>query len=349
MAGYRSENNKFPNKENYKDLNLSIWPNKIDTRDTNLNMKGFVNIGEGQVPDYVMAEFVNAALDGVMGLQRALGETPMVPFDAVPAQKITIVENETVDTRITRIEDGLFDERYGGKGWTNIPTRPTLNNHNHSGIKGQPPKINLTSEVSGKLPKINIDFSQATGMTGADVFLSNTDSTLISVAVNDRLSMKTGGVLNGDVVFNKLIQTSTTREWNNTNLVSNTNATKTTDNGANTNSTLTSHATNLSVLLNSPLTNLFYGKYVLGIRVRSSSIADTDLMRVRLGSANIQIYKGIEFEKVIEYKMFYYVFDHTSASKDSNIVIEKLGTAVGMNVSLDSAFIQPIHPGTLDR
>ena len=76
---YRSENDKFSLKTNYTDLNLTLYPNTVDTRLNNTNMRGFVNIGDGALPDYVMAEYMNAAIDGVMALERALGATPMVP------------------------------------------------------------------------------------------------------------------------------------------------------------------------------------------------------------------------------------------------------------------------------
>ena len=72
---FRSEDDAIGNKENYQDLNLTNYPNFLDSRSEtpnnpyryNKNMRGFVNVGEGEaLPDYVMAEYINAALDGVM-------------------------------------------------------------------------------------------------------------------------------------------------------------------------------------------------------------------------------------------------------------------------------------------
>ena len=182
---YRSEQDEIGNKKNYQDLNLTQYPNAIDSRKNNLNMRGFTNVGEGETPDYVMAEYVNAALDGVMAVERALGVTPMVPYDTHTDNLNTVIEGGSVNSRITRIENGLFDERYGGSKWKYVSSRPTLSEHNHDGQDGHPGKIDLRDEVQSTIRKRHIDLTIGTGLLGSDIFVSNQNA----VKVEDRKSV----------------------------------------------------------------------------------------------------------------------------------------------------------------
>lgn len=349
--GYRSESNKIGNKQNYTDLNLTQYPNTIDTRTNNINMKGFANVGEGQIPDYVMAEYVNAALDGVMALEKAIGVTPMVPYDTASANITTTIESSNVSARIKRIENGLFDVRYGGTGWTNISTRPTLNNHSHDGLNGHPGKINLLSEIEGLLLKKNINLTASVGLTGADIFLSAANPIKINIALEDFLSKSKGGIMNGEVLFNKGVQTRTTADFrademavlSNTSLVTDTYASSAKALSATTAAT----AVTLFSFSSTERAQMLYGKYICGVRVKLTGTATGNILRFQLGS-NVQTILDTEMT-VDKYKQLYFVFEQNETTKASALQVQKLATATSVGVAIDSVFIEPIHPAVLDR
>lgn len=348
---YRSESNKIGNKQNYTDLNLTQFPNTIDTRTNNPNMKGFINVGEGQIPDYVMAEYVNAALDGVMALEKAIGVTPMVPYDTLAANINTTIENSSVSARIRRIENGLFDVRYGGTGWTNVTNRPTLNNHNHDGLNGHPGTINLQSEIDGLLLKKNINLTASAGLTGADIFLSSANPVKINIALEDFLSKSKGGVLNGQVTFNKGVQTRTTADFrademavlNNTSLTSDGSASS----GRALSATSSGTAVTLFSLSSAERSQMLFGKYICGIRVKLTGSATGNVLRFQLGGTTQTI---LNTEMTVgKYKQLYFVFEQDETTKASALQVQKLATATSIGIAIDSVFIEPIHPAVLDR
>lgn len=343
MANYRSEGNKFPNKENYKDLNLSLWPNTVDTRENNINMKGFTNIGEGKVPDYVMAEYVNSLIDAVMGIQRSLGTTPMVYESAENVKEL--IESYTVGKRLSRIESGLFDERYGGKGWTYTDTRPTLNNHSHTGTNGQPPKINLKNEVTSTLNKANINLTQtASGLLATDILMSTTDGNSISKSIEDKLSKSKGGVVQGDSEFKGLMQTTTTKHFNTSNLVL-ASGKKESDNQ--TASGYAISATENKDMINQKIDNLEYGYYAVAFRLKAnSSLSSNESVTLRVGN----IVESLNSNDIsTSYKQFFVVLDINSSNKNVTIsVIPSLKTS-GHTILLDNIVINPTHPAILDR
>lgn len=348
---YRSESNKIGNKQHYTDLSLTQYPTTLDTRINNINMKGFANVGEGQIPDYVMAEYVNAALDGLMAVERALGVTPMVPYDTAAASITTTIQNSTVSNRIKRIEDGLFDVRYGGTGWSNIVNRPTLNNHNHDGLNGHPGKIHLQNEIESLLLKKNINLTAGAGLTGADIFLSAANPIKINIALEDFLSKSNGGTLEGKVTFNKGVQTRTTADFRademallaSTSLVSDTAASA----GTALSATSAGTAISLFSLSAAERSQMLYGKYICGIRVKLTGTATGSLLRFQLGGA-VQTIANTDLT-VGSYKQLYFVFNQDHTTKNSTLLIQKLATASTIGLAIDSIFIEPIHPAVLDR
>src|SRR5574344_270806 len=343
---YRSEANKIPNKLYYKDLNLTHYPAALDTRTNNLNMKGFTNVGEQAIPDYVMAEYVNAVIDGLMAVQRAIGINPMVPTNISSDKVGEFIKNKTLSDRIASIEGGNLDERYGGAGWVYNVNRPTLSNHNHDGLNGHPGKINLVTEIEGILKKNNIDLTRATGITGSDLAISKTNATTIADAFNDALSKKNGGTVEAKVNFKKGIRSLTTIELPSAEFTNNSNASLSTDNKANFNQTMTAGGTLQSVLHRESLNNnLMYGKYVIGLRVKTSALLAAPVLKITTGT-NSSTFLGNEFKAINTYQMVYHIFDHNSVE---NLTIEKPATASAINISLDSFFVQPIHPAVFDR
>lgn len=348
---YRSESNKIGNKQNYTDLNLSQYPTTLDTRTNNPNLKGFINVGEGQIPDYVMAEYVNATIDGLMAVERALGVTPMVPYDTAASSITTTIENSTVSARIKRIENGLFDVRYGGTGWTNVTNRPTLNNHNHDGLNGHPGKIHLQNEIEGLLLKKNLNLSASVGLTGADIFLSSANPIKINIALEDFLSKSKGGILNGPVTFNKGVQTRTTADFRADEMALLSNTSLVSDNASSGGKALSATSAGTAVTLfsltSAERANMLYGKYICGIRVKLTGSATGNVLRFQLGSTAQTI---LDSELTVgKYKQLYFVFNQDEMTKSSALQIQKLATASSIGIALDSVFIEPIHPAVLDR
>lgn len=348
---YRSEDNKLT-KQNYQDLNLTFYPNVIDSRISNINMRGFVNIGDGDLPDYVMAEYVNAALDGVMALERALGVAPMVPYGTEPANTSTVIENSNVASRITRIENGLFDVRYGGTGWNgSLSTRPTLSVHNHDGLNGHPGKINLTSEIEGILQKININLTSETGITGADIAVSKTNPLKINAALADTLSLSNGGTVVGSTTFKKAFSSRTHADFvaDELPLVSGTLLQVDTEATAGKALTATSTGTTVTLfnLTAAEHSHMLFGKYVVSARLKTSSAIAGGLVRFTVGTTTIDLV-GTDFT-ANKYKQVYFVFEQNEVSKLSDIRIQKLATASNVTLSVDAIYIEPIHPAVLDR
>ena len=350
MATYRSEQNKIGNKQNYTDLNLTQYPNVVDTRINNLNMKGFTNIGEGQVPDYVMAEYVNAAIDAIMAVERALGQTPMVPYDTPSESVLSTIETGTVAARMQRIENGLFDVRYGGAGWTNIAGRPTLSSHNHDGQNGHPGKINLQSEIEGLLKKINIDLTSETGLTAADLFVSKTNLQKLDVALTEFLSKKTGGTIEGPVVLQKGFHSRTHYDATASELPMLSGTVLTQDATATDGNALvaTSGGTSVPLLRMDSLKRqtLLFGKYLLMARVKISGAPNANVLRFQLGE-NVQTVHSSELSE--GYATIYFVFEQNATTKPTELVLQKLATGSTVSISLDCISIEPIHPAILDR
>lgn len=342
---YRSEAGKIGNKPNYQDLNLTQFPSALDSRQNNPNMRGFTNVGEEDIPDYIMAEYVNALSDAVMAVQRALGTNPMVPTNANAADVPSLIEGSNVSSRIGAIEGGLLDERYGGAGWAYQPDRPTLSKHEHTGTGGQPGKISLLNEIEGKLQKANLNLAQAGGLTAADLFVSATNSKRVTEALEDALSKQEGGRVDKPVVLAGGLRSRTVIECTapemvggNASLSVDAQATASQARVSSGNTASTFHGENLN-------RTLLFGKYVVGVRVKVSNPISAALIRIQAGGKTTT-YQGNEFA-ANTYKVIYHVFDHSS---DANTLkITRLATTAETTVQVDSFFIQPIHPAVFDR
>lgn len=350
---YRSEANRIGNKQHYKDLNLSHYPTAIDTRINNTNMRGFVNVGETEaIPDYVMAEYVNAISDATMAVERALGVNPMVYYGATTVEIPELIENTTVSDRITRIENGLFDVRYGGEGWVFVPDRPTLNNHYHTGKNGQPPQVRLESEVRGLLPYKNIDLNYQTGLTGAHISVSTNNPTKISEALNDKLSKTEGGLVSGNVTFTGVVKTRTSMDATAPDIVNQGNSRLVSDIDATASRSLSAglgdSQSRLFTINPDEKAHLLYGRYVLGVRVKKEFSYDDNIaiLSCKLGGLVEEFMEG---DIGSEYKTLHFVFEQNPETKNQAIEVSKLPSTETQNILLDSYYITPIHPATLDR
>lgn len=360
----RSEANKVGNPI-YSDLPMTSYPAYKDAGATNEttkdklnpNMKGWINVGDG-IPDYVMAEHVNALIDSVRALQRAVGIEPMVPYDVtgMTAEQISAIkQTKTVKTRMDDLERRNFDDRYGGPGWTPTADR-TLASHYHTGEVGRPSKIQLSgsAEVQGKLEVVNLNLNTSTGVTGADIYLSKGNTTKISDALGDMLSKTNGGTVSSKVIFRDAVDTMLTREFRNSDFSGNSVVDPQTFSGTRKESNGTAKTT----MLSSTLSNLQYGKYILGVRAKLVS-GNTDATILMKLSVNAQTNDaldttdiiGADFEEVGKWQMFYLVFDHEPATtaKTGQVVIEKMATTVSNVIAIDHAYIVPAHPAVFDR
>lgn len=350
---YRSEANYIGNKQNHKDLKMTQYPNAVDTRTNNINMRGFINLGEtAGAPDYVMAEYTNALIDATMAIQRTLGETPMIYHGAEADESGELIENFTVADRLTRIEDGLFDVRYGGEGWRDTVDRPVLNKHRHTGVNGQPPQIDLTEEVSNKLPHQNIDLNYKTGLTGAHIPLSPNNPTKIADTLDDFLSKSNGGTVKGPVNFIGPLKTRTHIDATANDVLNRGQSDLIADPKATAGRALstldTDNQRRLFSIGSVEKEHLLYGRYVLGIRLKKSKslTENINLLSVQLGEQT-EHFSEDTIKDV--YRTVHYVFEHNSDNKDEDIIITKLSTEESVEVRVDNYYITPIHPATLDR
>jgi hypothetical protein len=358
MAGNRSESNAVGNSK-FTDLNMSFYPTQVDSKVVgnpgyNPNLKGFWSAGDkdlpaGQEPDYNMAEHVNALADAVMAIQRILGVNPHIDFKGGNT-------TGTVSTRIAAAEnkDAYYDKRYGGQNWTTALGQ-TILTHTHGGGLYEAPKINLADEVSGKLKKINIDITQATGITGEDLAMSRTSSTKISDALNDKLSISQGGTIEKGIVVKGFNYTRTSADWIPSEMQKGSlvNSSGTTKSGVMRRAT----GTGSLYFIDERLNVLEYGKYVLGVRMKVNTRDSATVATLRTynwngstwvsgGSKSI---KGTDFEAANQWQMFYLVFDAESVGQNGMIVrAGKAATTASVTLDMDSAFVMPTHPAVFD-
>lgn len=337
----RSEKNAVGNTK-FSDLNLTRYPNAIDTRANNVNMKGFINLGEagaGETPDINYAEHINASLDGLMAVQRTLGINPQ-------GTKADVV------TRLNDFDNHNHDARYGGSGWI---LSQTLVGHTHTGQPGHPSKINLVSEVQGLLKKSNLDLS-ATGLTGADIRVSAESDTKISVAIDDKLSTSAGGTIQKDLQVKGRFASRIERHWTVADAQNGaTNADATTSG----NSSKRGSGVDEVRFISEYLREFEYGKYVIGVRLKTSALLDENVAYIGLynkvgGTWDYSQRKwlsGADFKAANKWTMFYFVVDVEGDSLDSFPIIRiaKDTTSVSVNVDFDYAYIMPVHPAVFDR
>lgn len=354
----------------YKDLDMTRYPEYYDERSGakfNEYMMPWTNL-----KDYNMAEHINVMQDAIMALQKTLGEMAQVPANPVDANgnPITSIEalrqiaaTSTVKDRLNAIERydwyAKFDKRYGGPDWVYRETgkNATIQEHRHLGtstIPGTPQKISLTEEVTGLLPKANLNLSNsAAGITGSDILVQPDSGTKISQALNEKISEKTGGTIAKDAKLEILGKTNTrwTREFDIKDATG-TGNTLVADGNTLLGQSIQSGDKLASTLLKQPLTGMHHGRYVLIIRVLASAIPTANVLRIAAvdsvtnAEINAGVYSGDEFETANKYKTFYLIFDHNGKT---NIVIEKLATTAAVKIRFDYAIVEPVHPAVFDR
>lgn len=347
----RSETGYVLGKLHYPDLNLTQYPDKIDSRVStdpgyNANMKGFENI-----KDYNMAEHINAVGDAVMAIQRSLGTMPSVDKDAV--------DRGTVNARITILENKDYDPRYGGAGWI---LSQTLVGHTHTGEAGHPSQINLVSETQGKLPKgkLNIAFGDANAVTGGDLVVSNTDARKIADAINDKLSITQGGTVQKGLEVKGGFQSRVFREFDASMLAG---GTLMADVSAMTNQIRRTSGAADVWILSTNVSNLLYGRYVIAYRLRVSSNTSTgEVFRTAFYNANAAgawvaqsgfSVKANEFNASNQWQTFYQTVEHKGdnaiAASRLDVVRTGLTATAAVNVDIDNIIIMPTHPAIYDR
>lgn len=337
----------------FPDLSMTNYPKRIDSRANNLNMQGFLNVHDGNSTTplnkmYNMAEHVNALADAVMAVQRVLGIDPHINKDGQANPK------GTVDGRIDSLEDpARYDLRYGGVNWS---TAQTIVAHRHTGVNGGPSRINLSSEVQGLLSKSNVDLRLTTGITGADISMSSTNSKKINEVIGDKLSISQGGTIQANLAVTGKLQSRIQREWNHTDAQNGTSISTT---ATSSNRAFRASGTNQVRFIHDRIQDFEYGKYVIGVRLRTSSRVNSDVAYVRLmndiggvwvENGHLRI-RGSEFANTSRFQTFYLVCDVDGDRADSFPAIEigKTSTASSVNIDFDYAFIMPTHPAVFDR
>lgn len=336
----RSESNSIAGKQTYPDLNLTQYPDNIDTRANNQNMKGFENL-----KDYTLAEHVNALEDAIMAIQRALGIKPFVNKDGVA--------KTNVSDRIVDLENRDYDSRYGGSGWS---LSQTLIGHTHTGGPGHPSQVRLDSETQGVLPKAKLSFDAVSGgISGADLSVSSTDSRKIPDAINDKLSVTQGGTIQKDLTVNGHFASRTYREW----VAGEIGGTLITDYSASTNQARRGSGTAETWFMNTGVWNMLYGKYVIAYRIRTSSKVNEEIFRTGFYDytssgwtwRNGISIKGTDFDYNGQWKTFYQTVEHSGDRADSYIALHAVrsATQASIDVDIDCIYMMPTHPAIYDK
>lgn len=361
----RSERNKVGNTV-FPELDMTSYPKLKDgvTTDAgasvkaNPNLKGWTNVGDGPVPDYVMAEHVNALIDGMMAIQWTLGHDVMLPADTSglsSEQLETIRQTKTVRARIDELETRNFDDRYGGPGWTPGDNR-TLAKHYHNGQAGSPPKVLLTNgaEVQGKLEKGNLNLNSSSGLTGEDIFLTVGGAETIEQSIQDRLSKTTGGIVRGKMEVQGALDYRLQKEIDQTMF----GGTSQPDAQTLTGTRKEFAGTTVGTFIDLKVSNLQYGMYVLGLRTKLvSGSLDTsvaiEIEKVAQAGESQQItyVTASDYRTVGKWRMMYLVFEHepTTNGKQAHIRIRKAASASTKTVAVDHAYITPAHPAIFDK
>lgn len=346
----RSETNAVGNVK-FTDLNLTWYPAKIDSRTEadagfNPNMKGFENN-----KDYNLAEHVNSLADAVMAVQRILGIEPHLDKNNV--------DRTTVDGRLTAIESIDYDPRYGGVGWD---TSQTLVGHTHTGGPGHPAQVSLATDVKDLLNKnfLNLDNATVGSLTAADIAISSTVSTKISEAVADKLSTTQGGIIQKSLQVKGQLNSRLFREWDSDAAA---NGSVVTDYAVMTNKARQVTGNASVAILDSAVVNLHYGKYVMGVRAKTSSLVTEDVLSIYFydlrdeGTGehwvvqNSLTLKGTDFTAANKWQTFYLTFDHEGNTATSYSIVrvsKPTTTTANLSVFFDHAFVMPTHPAVYD-
>lgn len=350
----RSESNlvKLNGTGTYPDLNMTHFPDKIDTRVAgagyNPNLKGFENR-----KDYNLAEHVNALGDAVMAVERSMGITPYMDKNGV--------NRGTVSARIRTLEEVDLDPRYGGVGWN--PSQ-TLVSHTHTGTPGGPSKISLTQEVTGKLPKdnLNLVYNNASGLTGSDIAVSKEQSTTIAASINDKLSTSQGGVIQKSLQVKGRINSRFYADIDVTQVLPG-SGTLIVDS-----STRSGQAVRFSngadayrgLVYND--VDLQYGKYIASIRMKTTNNTKNEALvhfeaynQTGLPTVwtlrNYKTIKSTDFLAANQWQTFYFVFDHVSDRPDGflHFIMTRMKTATNYDLLFDYIHICPAHPAIYDN
>lgn len=355
----------------YTDLEMTRYPEHLDAREgakLNLNMMRWTNL-----KDYNMAEHINAVQDAILAVQRTLGQHVQIPANPVDAQGNPITDLAalnalasvtTVGDRLDAIEQydwySILDKRYGGPTWAYSSTgkNATIQEHRHlgsaSGIPGSPEKIVLTEEVTGLLPKANVNLTKtAAGITGSDIFVEASSPEKISEALNDKISETTGGQIHKDATLEVLgkMNTRWTREFDHTD-ASTAGNTVVADGKTLLGRAISSGSVSASNLLEKQLTGMYHGRYVAIVRLSSTNLSTISAVEISAINTttnavlNSVTLKGSDFDAATNYKSFFLIFNHDGATK---LRVRKLNTNTATTIKFDYAIVEPVHPAVFDR
>lgn len=343
----------------HSELPMTRYPEAIDKRGSN-QTGGNENLNlHKNLEDYNMAEHVNAIADAVMAIQKTLGIAPQIATTEKDAsgniikdatQLRNLMKTKTVKSRLDTIEDKNYDTRYGGPNWK-AEDGQTLEGHKHTGKKGQPTKIDLTKEVTGLLPRqnINLAYNNVNGLTGANISINTSKPETLDSAIADKLSLSEGGTVKANLAVEGTVANRWERDYDSAILVGDKEVDTTSYNRA-----TYKNLTGAHTFLNQKMTNLYFGRYVLIVRAKTNSLVNANLMQLSSRTANgttakyINL-KGTEFKTANTWQNFYFVFDYNETLKNGGIRIDKLATSAAVKLSIDYAIVTPVHPAIFDR
>jgi hypothetical protein len=290
--------------------------------------------------DYVVtSEDIKVLQDIVLAIETALGINPAGL-------------SENLVARIEAIEStSTLDDRYGGVDWVGAGS-PTILGHDHSTNQ-----INLTSDVTGELPKTNIQLTGAGALSAGDILVSTAGTKTIAVALTEKFD-KSGGVIAGNTTITGHMNSYMFKDVDAKDLSYTT--------GNNVVDTATFCGTSRVGLGDSDgdasgnlitySTTLRYFGYTLAIRLKVSDITQIDAiaqLTITSGSTVVLTYDIVpeNFAANDTYEIIYvpfnHVYDGTATPTNVTINIEWYGsgaiTPIDCDLSVDSLIITPLQ------
>ena len=310
---------------------------------------------------YVMAEDINAIQDAVIGIQRTLG---LVPYgnEYDVAARLNEIERFVVMAK-SKLDGHMdLDSRYmWGGSWptdsnNNKAANISIKTHRHTGTFDNAQKINLSSEVTDKLSKLNIQLTSKdiNMLTANDIYTTAAMTETISQSLDKKYD-KTGGTISGNVFVQGNFRCLTMAEIDckDTAKVVGTDRQ---DYKAYSGYSRYASAATASGKLVETIVPLRYGKYVAGIRMKTGSqTSASPVIEVVISDQNNIVATRDTLApntfKTNDYETFYIEFEHANRSgsvtkADAKIVINFFNGIT--SIDLDSIIIQPVTTAVYD-
>jgi hypothetical protein len=212
----------------------------------------------------------------------------------------------------------------------------------------------LELEAQGQLPRANMDlvYNSPTGLTGANIALNTEGNQTISTAFKDSLSKSAGGTVQKFSEFKGKMWTRWNRDYDVTDLTGDEIA----DSDTLLNLCKYKNQTAAHTFISKQFDNMYYGRYVMIVRAKTSSRIDANLLKLATlaqtgDESEFAWFKGTDFKATNTWQNFYLILNHepNTTSGTGQFFVQKGTTSEAVKVSIDYVLITPVHPAVFDR